>query len=92
METKRQRVYMFESIKGIENEEASSIAGGRPPTQEQPKKKFIRIFKDEVSKDLWDSYCMGLGIDNGDEIESFRIYINSQSDIQVDLTNEEKRV
>ena len=90
---------MFEDFKqGPEKEIAAEKtrptggAGGRPPTQEQQKKKFIRIFKDEVSKDLWDSYCVGLGIENGDEIKSFRIYINSQSDIQVDLTNEEKRV
>ena len=98
----RERYSLFQNIKqGLEEATKTTQDTGQKkrPEQSGPSKtehtqerQFIRIFKDEISKELWDSYCMGLGIENGDEIESFRVYINSQLDIQVDLTNEEKRV
>lgn len=53
--------------------------------QETTIKKFIRIFKDEISAELWRSYCMGLGLNESDpNLKSFRIYIESPADIKID--------
>lgn len=50
-------------------------------------KEFIRIFKDEVSKDLWESYCSACRITDPNAVKSFRVYYDPQKDIEIDEYN-----
>ena len=39
----------------------------------QSSRKVIRLFKNEFTKETWDSYCRILGVEDGDEIISLEL-------------------
>lgn len=47
------------------------------PTTNKDGAVYIRLFKDSLPADIWESYCMGFNIDSNDpNIQSLLVYVD----------------
>lgn len=66
------------------NDDEGDVEQTQEAQDQTDSKQFIRIFRDGVDKELWDSYCLGLGIKDPDKVQSFKILIDSAKNIKID--------